>query len=115
LTSWFVRHRRIDDPQDWVRRLITGALSYSLRVIPVLTGDVALPAEADLPPDIAALSRRQYVLLRRRYIRPDLAFLVDRIAEVDPELAEVATRRHLSPDPPMRFMPIRRGEDAGAA
>jgi hypothetical protein len=31
-------------------------LSQGLRVIPILTGDAALPAEADLPQDIAGLS-----------------------------------------------------------
>ena len=66
--------RRIDDPRDWIRREIVEALSHGLRVIPVLTGDVALPTEADLPADIAGLSRRQYVPLRRRYTTVDLAF-----------------------------------------
>jgi tetratricopeptide (TPR) repeat protein len=85
--------RRIDDPGDWIRREIAEALSRGLRVIPVLTGDAALPAAADLPADIAGLSRRQYVPLRHRYITGDLAFLVERITGADPELAMVAARR----------------------
>jgi tetratricopeptide (TPR) repeat protein len=85
--------RRIDDPRDWIRREIVQALSFGLRVIPVLTDDVALPAEADLPDDIAGLSRRQYVPLRRRYASVDLAFLVERITETDPELAKIAAGR----------------------
>jgi tetratricopeptide (TPR) repeat protein len=85
--------RLIDDTQDWVRREIVEALARGLRVIPVLTGDAALPTEADLPTDIAALIRRQFVLLRRRYTPVDLPFLVERIAEADPELAKVAARR----------------------
>src|SRR5262249_32923619 len=64
-----------------------------LRVIPVLTGDAVLPAEADLPADIAGLSRRQYLLLRHRYTPPDLEFLVQRITEADPGLAKIATER----------------------
>jgi hypothetical protein len=40
--------RRIDDPQDWIRREIAEAFTHGLRVIPVLTGGAALPAEADL-------------------------------------------------------------------
>src|SRR5215470_2883129 len=86
-------HRRIDDPQDWIRREIVEALSCGLRVIPVLTDDVALPSAADLPEDIAGLSRRQYVPLRRRYASVDLAFLVERITEADPELAKIAAGR----------------------
>jgi len=85
--------RRIDDPRDWVRREIAEALARGLRVVPVLTGGAALPAEADLPADIAGLSSRQYLPLRHRYTRPDLAFLVERIAEADPEMAKVATER----------------------
>jgi tetratricopeptide (TPR) repeat protein len=88
--------RRIDDPADWVRREIAEALSLGLRVIPVLTDDVSLPAEADLPEDIAGLSRRQYVPLRRRYPDVDLGFLVKRIAEADPELAKIAALRQSS-------------------
>jgi hypothetical protein len=80
--------RRIDDPRDWIRREIIEAFNQGLRVIPVLADNVRLPAEADLPNDIAGLSRRQYVPLRRRYAAVDLTFLVDRITETDPELAK---------------------------
>jgi TIR domain len=94
-----VGQRRIDDPQDWIRREIVEAFNRGLRVIPVLTGNVRLPAEAGLPQDIAGLSRRQYVPLRRRYTSVDLAFLVERITEADPELANVAVWRQLSNGP----------------
>jgi hypothetical protein len=56
--------------------LIAEALPHGLWVIPILTGDAALPAEADLPEDIAGLSRRQHVPLRRRYTSHDLAGLL---------------------------------------
>src|SRR5262249_1661104 len=83
----------MDHPQDWIRREIPEAFIHGLRVIPILTDDVALPAEADLPADIAGLSRRQYVPLRRRYTSVDLAYLVERITEKDPELASIAAVR----------------------
>src|SRR5262249_26515036 len=84
------RRRRIDDPRDWIRREIFEAFTHGLRVIPVVTDDVALPAEADLPAEIAGLSRRQYVPLRRRYTSVDLAFLVEAIIETDPALDKIA-------------------------
>jgi tetratricopeptide (TPR) repeat protein len=85
--------RRIDDPGDWVRWEIAEALVSGLRVVPVLTADAVLPAAADLPADIAGLSRRQYLPLRRRYLSVDLAYLVERITEADPELARIAAER----------------------
>jgi TIR domain len=85
-----VGRRRIDDPQDWIRREIGEAFTHGLRVIPVLLDGVTLPAEDELPQDIAGLSRRQHVPLRRRYTEVDLAFLVKRITEKDSELAGVA-------------------------
>src|SRR5262249_52280383 len=84
--------RRIDDPHDWTRRELVEAFTHKLRVIPVLTDGVTLPAETELPADIAGLSRRQYVPLRRRYTGVDLAFIVKRIAEADPVLDKAAAQ-----------------------
>jgi hypothetical protein len=38
-----VGRRRIDDPQDWIRREIVEAFTHGLRVIPVLLDGVTLP------------------------------------------------------------------------
>jgi Mrp family chromosome partitioning ATPase len=97
--------RRIDDPADWVRREITEALSYGLRVIPILTGDAALPAEEDLPTDIAGLSRRQHLPLRHRHTPLDLSYLVERITDADPELAKLAAQRHRGTGPVPQQLP----------
>lgn len=68
--------RRIDDPDDWVRRELADALASGLTVIPVLTDDGVLPKESDLPADIAAMGRRQYRRLRHREASSDVARLV---------------------------------------
>jgi TIR domain len=60
--------RRIDSPGDWVRRELVEAFAHGLRVIPILTDDVQMPSEADLPTDIAALHSRQ--ALRVHYATP---------------------------------------------
>lgn len=85
--------RRIDDPADWTRREIAAALRHRLRVIPVLLDGATLPAAHELPEDIAGLCRRQYVVLRRRHTTVDLADIVDRIIQAEPELATAARRR----------------------
>lgn len=85
--------RRIDDPDDWIRRELVEAFRAGVQVIPVLTDDATPPTEAELPADIAALGRCQARQLRRRASTADLARLVDDLVGLAPELAP-ATRRH---------------------
>jgi hypothetical protein len=82
--------RRIDDPQDWIRREIVTAFASNLWVIPVLIDQDRLPVEAELPEDIAGLARLQYLPLRRRHSRVDLDHLAQRITEVDESLTDPA-------------------------
>ncbi len=91
--------RRIDDPDDWIRRELAEAFDAGVRVIPVLIDEAGLPREADLPGDIAALSRCQYRHLRRRETTSDLARIVNDLTALDPALAEAAHRRASSPRP----------------
>lgn len=107
--------RRIDDPADWVRCEIAEALSLGMRVIPVLLDDVKLPTETDLSEDIAGLSRRQYVSLRRRYTDLDLAGLVDRIVKAEPELAKIATGRRSEKEPVPQQLPAAVAHFSGRA
>ncbi len=85
--------RRIDDPGDWIRREIAEAFANGVRVVPVLVDGVDLPAEADLPPDIARLSRCQYQRLSHRSDEQDVARLVDGLIEADRALATPPRRR----------------------
>jgi hypothetical protein len=53
-------NRRLDDPDDLVRREIARALQRpDVEVIPVLVDGARMPTEHDLPPDLAPLARRQ--------------------------------------------------------
>jgi hypothetical protein len=52
--------RRLDDPEDLVRREIARALQRpDVEVIPVLVDGARMPTEHELPPDLAPLARRQ--------------------------------------------------------
>lgn len=78
---WLARdsegNRRIDDPDDYVRREIAKVLSRGVRVVPVLVGDAGLPPASDLPIDLAELPRRQYRRLRFRGAEQDVALFAD--------------------------------------
>jgi hypothetical protein len=80
--GWLQAHdrfgrRRLDSPNDWVRREIRTALSNErCRVIPVLVDDATLPDEPEaLPGDIAALLNRQPAQVRQAHIDDDIAVL----------------------------------------
>jgi hypothetical protein len=61
--KWLVRdkyrRRRIDQPDDWVRREIKLALALGKLVVPVLVDGARMPAGAVLPEDIRALADQQ--------------------------------------------------------
>ncbi len=70
--------RRLDDPDDFVRREILAALAAGIRVVPVIVpGAENLKAE-ELPEEISALARQQAVQLSHTHFDHD----VDRIAKI---------------------------------
>ena len=52
-------HRRIDSPDDWVRRETSSALDRRMLVIPVLGSGARMPAAKDLPDKLKRFSRLQ--------------------------------------------------------
>lgn len=75
--------RRIDLPDDWVRREIERALDRGIPIYPVLVGDSEpLPGDA-LPASIAALADRQASRLARSDWMGDLRNLVMRLERDD--------------------------------
>jgi hypothetical protein len=78
--------RRLDQPDDWVRREIAEALRGKVRVIPLLL-NTDLPRAADLPAEIAALAGCQYLRIHHRNSRYDIRRLVDELTDLLPGLA----------------------------
>ncbi len=102
--------RRIDDPQDWVRRELAEAFAAGMTVIPVLADGATRPTPADLPADIAGLGRLQCRWLRHREATADLARVRTDLAAANPRLAAAARRRAAdSPTPaePLGVVTIR--------
>jgi hypothetical protein len=90
--------RRIDDPADWIRRELVEAFRAGVRVVPLLTDGAQMPAEDDLPAELAVLARRQFLRLRHRDAAADLARLASELAEMDPRLGAAAAARVSVPD-----------------
>jgi uracil-DNA glycosylase len=71
--------RRLDQWNDFVRIEIASALNHEKLVIPVLVGKAKMPSPADLPQDIAPLSRRNAFELSHLHFPQDVEKLVDLI------------------------------------
>jgi len=89
--NWVAIGRRprpvVGGEADWVHREIAEALALRIRVIPILVDDARMPAEGELPADIAALARCQFLRLNHRSIEDDLAHLAREVGRIVPELA----------------------------
>jgi len=83
--------RRLDEPDDYVRREVGAALAAGVRVVPVLVDRAELPAPEDLPEALRPLAQRQAVALRDATWHQDVDALVRRLE--GEELIETPRRR----------------------
>jgi hypothetical protein len=72
-------HRRLDDPEDWVRREVAAGLAGRAAVTPVLVGNAQLPAAEELPEPLQALPARQAIEVRPERFDDDVEDLIRRI------------------------------------
>jgi TIR domain len=75
-------HRRLDDPDDFVRLEIAAALSRNIPVIPVTIDGADLPKANELPDTLAPLVRRQAVQLHNAHFRQDVEALIEKIGNL---------------------------------
>jgi TIR domain len=87
--------RRLDDPDDLLRREIAEALGRDILVIPVLLEGAAMPAARDLPSDLAALTQRQAIELSDARWDHDCTRLLEIVARALDPHARNRTRRRL--------------------
>lgn len=73
-------HRRLDDPQDWVRTELRMAFERDIPVVPVLLDNTPLPDRSRLPADIRALSLSTFWQVRHQSFESDVRGLVDGLA-----------------------------------
>jgi hypothetical protein len=72
--------RRIDDPQDHLRREVATALERGIPVIPALVEGARMPGAAELPDDLKALARWQAHELSDSRWDYDIGRLMDALA-----------------------------------
>jgi hypothetical protein len=84
--------RRLDDPNDIVRREIEAALARDARVIPILVDGAVMPARDNLPESLAGLARRNALLIRHdsfRYDAEPLVTVIEGVLAAAPAAASV--------------------------
>ncbi|MEX2102662.1 MAG: TIR domain-containing protein, partial [Gaiellaceae bacterium] len=79
--------RRLDNPDDLVRREVEAALEGKVRVIPVLVHGATPPTAGELPGKLSALARRNAVEVSDTRWRHDVGQLIRTLEEVEREKA----------------------------
>ncbi len=82
-------HKRLEDPDDFVRIELEAALARNIPVVPVLVGHAPMPGTSQLPASLASMAFRQSI-----EVRPDPDFHNDATRLV------VALRMMLDPNAP---------------
>jgi CHASE2 domain-containing sensor protein len=77
------QRKRMEDPDDFVRREVATALKRGVRIIPVLLDTALMPRPADLPADIAELANRSALRIREDRFDPDMDGLILELEEPD--------------------------------
>ena len=89
--------RRLDDPEDWVRREVEAGLARpEVAVIPVLVEGATIPDHDDLPPSLRSLSNREAFVLTGGSLNQEVDALIEGIrrGQLSP------LRRAGAPQPP---------------
>jgi hypothetical protein len=97
-------HRRLDDPDDFVRREIESALAQGVVVVPASVQGAEIPRAHELPPSLAPLTRRQGFQLSDLGWQDDVDRLIRRLEAVRRErISDAEGADH--PAPPRRERP----------
>ncbi|HYK20772.1 MAG TPA: 4a-hydroxytetrahydrobiopterin dehydratase [Pyrinomonadaceae bacterium] len=71
--------RRIDDPNDWVRKELEYGIKHKIPIIPLLVMDALLPDREALPPSLKSLNDYQTFAFRENEWKTDLGQLLTRL------------------------------------
>ena len=100
--------RRIDDPSDFVRLEIAGALQRGIPVIPILVDNTPMPKANALPPDMQSFAFRNALILDTGI---DFHHHADRlVAGIRRLLENAAKKPTIAPEESKRTQPVDRTE-----
>lgn len=74
-------NKRLDIPNDWVRREVTLALSMGVPIVPVLFDSARTPSAADIPNDLSPLATAQGYEINGNYFDRDADDLARRLEQ----------------------------------
>jgi hypothetical protein len=97
--------RRLDDPDDYVRREIATALDRGLRVIPVLVGGAQMPSADELPDALQPLAWRKALEISAERFDFDAERLVRALAPIQGARQPPAAAPAPAPPPPLAPTP----------
>jgi hypothetical protein len=80
--------RRIDDPQDWVRRELRAALTLGVPMLPVLLEGAVLPRATELPPDVRGFVDQGMTRVATGKLSADLVALGDHVRRLAPRITD---------------------------
>lgn len=99
--------RRIDEPDDWVRKEIETALLNKKLLLPVLVAGASLPPRDKIPDSLAPFLDHQVVELRDAFWQHDIQLVLERIKSVlTPDQLKSVKRGPYPTPPPDKPMPI---------
>jgi hypothetical protein len=71
--------RRLDDPNDFIRREIAVAFEHNVQVVPVLVDGTTMPTAEELPAELAKLPHLQALEVNASHFDADMSRLIDAI------------------------------------
>lgn len=92
-------HRRLENPEDYVRLEITTALERNIRVIPTLLQGAVMPRSTDLPDGLKPLARRNALRIDETRFEYDVTQLIG-VLEKDLRSTTAAVASEQRPNPP---------------
>lgn len=75
-------HRRLDDPNDFVRIEVASALKRGVRVVPALVDGAHFPRAEDLPEALAPLTRRNALEITSTAFHPGVDRLIEALEKI---------------------------------